>query len=141
MQRLRQRKRAFDDPRPGDDDPIVEEKVDPPRPDRGYGRERLPDVDFRLPLTRWKRRVRGTRLDDDVWPKGKDLLRARLHRLHPDVRKHIRAACGLEHIVQESNPAARIDAAQREPLTSEHEERSRPRSSADFSANLIESAI
>ena len=70
-------------------------------------------------------------LDDDVGRARHRQLARRLNALALDVGKDVRPACGVEHVVQESDGAARVNASKRFGVAAEHEQRARPRPPCD----------
>ena len=72
--------------------------------------------------TGWRSRANCRDLENDVRLAREDQLGAGLHRFALDVGEHVVAAGRVEHVVQETDAAARVDAAQRS--------RSRPKTSS-----------
>ena len=76
-------------------------------------------------------------LEDDVGPRRQDLLGAGLDGLHLDVGEHVGTARHVEHVVEEAGAAARVEAAQRQPLAAEDEQRARAGPALDARADIL----
>ena len=89
----------------------------------------------------FRRHVSRPQLEDDVRPARQDELGRRLHRLLFHVGKDVVAAGCVEHVVEEAESAAGVDASKRERVAAEDEQRARPGPAGDAPADVGERRI
>src|SRR6185503_8448135 len=77
-------------------------------------------------------------LDVDVGRSSEQRFLGWLDRLAVDIREYVRAARGLQHVVETAAPAADVQPAQRAWLAAEDQQRARPRSPPNGCANTLE---